>query len=252
MVLKSGLMAIILAFSVCHLHAQSPKKQAAEAYRLYADSSLESSAELYEKSLSQSPNSEYLFNLGNSYQKLGDNEKARMAYEGALNSSSSTSDLKSKAAYNLGNIDYSEQNYEEAIVNYKKALINNPQDLQASENLQIATAQLQLQEQQQQQKQQQQEQQEQESNGTDNQKQQPENAPDKEQEGANGNQDTEAPTEKAESKEQPSQSTKLSKEQAEEFFNRLNEVENQTKSRLNQDLLKEKGNVQPKKITKDW
>ncbi len=98
------------------------KLNAALGSDLYKDSLYDESIHLYNESLKLEPNNEYLFNLGNAYLKSGDLENAQKTYSQLLNSSSASEQQKSKAAYNLGNLNYAEQNLGDAIKNYKIAL----------------------------------------------------------------------------------------------------------------------------------
>ena len=47
-------------------------------------------------------------------------------------------ELRSKAFYNLGNLAYNQQQYDQSIEMYKNALRQNPDDNQARENLRLA------------------------------------------------------------------------------------------------------------------
>jgi len=240
MVLRIFLFAF-LALQCVPAFSQSSKLNAALGSDLYKDSLYDESIYLYNESLKLEPNNEYLFNLGNAYLKAGDLENAKKTYSQLLNSSSASEQQKSKAAYNLGNLNYAEQNLGDAIKNYKEALRLNPEDIQASENLQIALAQLQQQEKQQKQEQQKQQQEQQEQNqdkqeGDEDSPAQPKEASDQE---------------KNEEEKKSSQSEHIDLDKADEIMDYLDQVEKKTRERLNSNKDK-KGNGANKKPEKDW
>ncbi|HCY45347.1 MAG TPA: tetratricopeptide repeat protein [Flavobacteriales bacterium] len=233
MVLRIFLFAF-LALQCVPAFSQSSKLNAALGSDLYKDSLYVESIHLYNESLKLEPNNEYLFNLGNAYLKAEDLENAKKTYSQLLNSSSASEQQKSKAAYNLGNLNYAEQNLGDAIKNYKEALRLNPEDIQASENLQIALAQLQQQEKQEQQKQQDQNQDEQ--GGEEDSPNQPKEDSDQE---------------KNEEEKKSSQSEHIDLDKADEIMDYLDQVEKKTRERLNSNKDK-KGKGANKKPEKDW
>jgi Ca-activated chloride channel family protein len=238
MVLRIFLFAL-LALQCAPSFSQSSKLNAALGSDLYQDSLYDESIHLYNESLKLEPNNEYLFNLGNAYLKSGDLENAQKTYSQLLNSSSASEQQKSKAAYNLGNLNYAEQNLGDAIKNYKEALRLNPEDIQASENLQIALAQLQQQQEKQKQQKQQQEQQDQnqdEQGGDEDPAAQPKEASNQE---------------KNEEEKKSSQSEHIDLDKADEIMDYLDQVEKKTRERLNSNKDK-KGNGADKKPEKDW
>ena len=238
MVLRIFLFAL-LALQCVPSFSQSSKLNAALGFDLYKDSLYDQSIHLYNESLKLEPNNEYLFNLGNAYLKSGDLENAQKTYSQLLNSSSASEQQKSKAAYNLGNLNYAEQNLGDAIKNYKEALRLNPEDIQASENLQIALAQLQQQQEKQKQQKQQQEQQDQnqdEQGGDEDPAAQPKEASNQE---------------KNEEEKKSSQSEHIDLDKADEIMDYLDQVEKKTRERLNNNKDK-KGNETDKKPEKDW
>ena len=235
MVLRIFLFAL-LALQCVPSFSQSSKLNAALGSDLYEDSLYDESIHLYNESLKLEPNNEYLFNLGNAYLKSGDLENAQKTYSQLLNSSSTSEQQKSKAAYNMGNLNYAEQNLGDAIKNYKEALRLNPEDIQASENLQIALAQLQQQQEKQKQQQEQQDQNQDEPGGDEDSAAQPKEASDKE---------------KNEEEKKSSQSEHIDLDKADEIMDYLDQVEKKTRERLNNNKDK-KGNETDKKPEKDW
>lgn len=77
------------------------------------------------------------FNLGNTYYRSNQAEKAITQFE-ALCSSSASKDIKAKAFYNLGVLLRQQKKLDESIIAYKNSLRLNPLDEEARENLQRA------------------------------------------------------------------------------------------------------------------
>ncbi len=102
----------------------------------------------YKKALSVNPNSHLgNYNLAMSliHQSSGakaedENNPLKTATEllGKVAQGSKSAELRSKAFYNLGNIAYHQQQYDQSIELYKNALRQNPDDNQARENLRLA------------------------------------------------------------------------------------------------------------------
>ncbi|MEJ6680964.1 MAG: tetratricopeptide repeat protein, partial [Flavobacteriales bacterium] len=239
MVLRIFLFAL-LALQCVPSFSQSSKLNAALGSDLYKDSLYDESIHLYNESLKLEPNNEYLFNLGNAYLKAGDLENAQKTYSQLLNSSSASEQQKSKAAYNLGNLNYTEQKLEDAIKNYKEALRLNPEDIQASENLQIALAKIQ---QQQQEKQEQEKQQQEQQNQNQDKQGRDEDSPAQPKEASD--------QEKYEEEKKSSQSEHIDLDKADEIMDYLDQVEKKTRERLNS-IKDKKGNGANKKPKKDW
>lgn len=241
MVLRIFLFAF-LALQCMPVFSQSSKLNAALGSDLYKDSLYDESIHHYNESLKLEPNNEYLFNLGNAYLKAGDLENAQKTYSQLLNSSSASEQQKSKAAYNLGNLNYTEQKLEDAIKNYKEALRLNPEDIQASENLQIALAKIQQQQQQQEKQEQEKQQQEQQNQNQDKQGRD-EDSPAQPKEASD--------QEKYEEEKKSSQSEHIDLDKANEIMDYLDQVEKKTRERLNS-IKDKKGNGANKKPKKDW
>ena len=225
--------------------SQSAKLKAAIGSDLYADSLYEESIDFYNESLKIAPNNDFTFNLANSYLQSGDLENAKKAYSQLLNSSSASDDFKAKAAYNLGNINYAEKDFPNAINNFKHSLELNSDDVDASENLQIALAQQQQQQQQQQKQEQQQQQQQQQGQKEEN----PEDStPSEENSGTDKNPSENSNNEK---EKKQSKSERVDIDKAEEFMKYLDKKENKTRERLDSNKKKNQGgeNSNPEK---DW
>lgn len=88
------------------------------------------------------------YNAGNAFYRQENLEKA----EAQLNQSlrSANDELAQQGYYNLGNTAYLTENWEKAIEQYKEALLINPADMDAKNNLELALKQQQQEQQQQQ------------------------------------------------------------------------------------------------------
>lgn len=76
---------------------------------------------------------EILYNLGNTYYRLGDFESAARHYAMAAKAGDKT--LQEMAHYNLGNTAFRKKDYKTAIEQYEKALALDPDDQKAKENM---------------------------------------------------------------------------------------------------------------------
>lgn len=76
---------------------------------------------------------EILYNLGNTYYRLGDFESAARHY--AMAAESGDKSLQEMAHYNLGNAAFRKKDYKTAIEQYEKALAIDPNDRKAKENM---------------------------------------------------------------------------------------------------------------------
>ncbi len=110
----------------------------------YAEAEVE-----YKKALQANPNSEKAqFNLATAYMRQGsvtaqqdDKNNPMNQAEGILTNlakGAQDKQLRGKAAYDLGNIAYGRQQYDQAVECYKQALRCNPNDEQARHNLRLA------------------------------------------------------------------------------------------------------------------
>jgi Ca-activated chloride channel homolog len=144
-----------LIFFITVLAAYTAKAQTNSILRgnqLYKAGQFEQAEIQYRKALESDPtNTSALHNLSNALHRQGKFEEA-IRVTNSLVKSAKDSSTKSTAYYNQG-VSYTKQyNLEASIDSYKKALIQNPNDQQARENLEKALLQLKKQQQQQQQK----------------------------------------------------------------------------------------------------
>lgn len=107
--------------------------------------------ELYRQALLQDPDNPRLhFNLGNALYQLGEPELAFESYQ----RSQSLTELQQEQAladYNKGRVLTDQERYEEALEQFRQALIRNPYDADAQHNFELASRRLQEQQEQEQQ-----------------------------------------------------------------------------------------------------
>lgn len=191
----------------------------------FADAEVE-----YKKALSENPNS-YLgsYNLAMSLlmQSAGSNsEDANNPLNTAVEllnkvaTGSKDASLRSKAYYNLGNIAFYQQQYDQSIELYKNALRQNPDDNQARENLRLAQLKKKEQEQ-----------------NKDNKNKDEKNDKDKQQEKQEKQQDKKDEQDKNEDKkdeqkQQPQQQQSLSKENMEQILKTMQNQEKATQEKV--------------------
>ncbi len=136
------------------------------------------------KELPERPEPDY--NSANARYRLEDYEQAQEELEVALLDAyeEDEEELVASTQFNLGNVLFQAEEYEEAIESYKEVLRQNPDDVDAKHNLELALRQIEEQQQEQQQQQQQQPQQgQQDQPGPQD---QPNDEGDEEQEGPEG------------------------------------------------------------------
>ena len=149
-------MRVILGiFAVIPLWGQGFLKDALplannQANQLFEQQNYEEALKSYLDLYSQdTENGALAYNIANTYQILGDKEKAAQFYKKAL--SSDHSEARSNSDFNMGYMRLKEQDLSNAIDHYVSYLRQNPNDEDAKRNLEIALRQLQQQQQQQQQ-----------------------------------------------------------------------------------------------------
>ena len=86
---------------------------------------------------SDSLNHKAPYNLGNSLYKNNLSNQARFNYNQSLKKLTSKEDLH-KAFHNMGNTFMNDKNYQGAVDNFKKALLNNPNDEETRYNYVLA------------------------------------------------------------------------------------------------------------------
>jgi len=220
---ESSFLIIFMCLGISSF-SQNAKSAIIKGNKAYKENNYTAAENEYRDALKKSgDNVTANYNLGNALYKTDKTEEAVKSYDNAI-SKTNDNTIKQKAFYNKGVAYQKAKKLPECITAYKNALILNPNDEDARQNLQRA-----LKEQQQQQQQQQ----NQKKDNKDQKKQQQKEQP--------------KPDEEKNKQPQPSPS-KISKQDAEEKLKSL--LENEKK--LQDKLHKIKGAPQPNSPEKDW
>ncbi len=188
----------------------------------------------YRKALEKRPGHEqWDFNLADALYKQMQFEEAGRKFE-ELSQKLESPEEQARALHNLGNSQLMQQQIDESIESYKKALRRNPNDLDTKYNLAYAQMLKQQQEQQQQdqQNQDQQQDQDQEQNQDQQQDQQQQQQQDQQQQ-----------------QQQQPQQTKISKQDAEQLLQALQNDEREIQEKVNAEKAK---SARPVRTEKEW
>jgi tetratricopeptide (TPR) repeat protein len=172
---------LFLLFAISIVNAQPAQKLVRSGNNEYKDGHFKAAEIDYRKALTKAPNSQKAaFNLGNSLYKQQNFDEAAAQYL-KLAQSENKEAPKANVYYNLGNSLLENKKYKESIDAYKMALRQNPKDEDTRYNLSYAMTKLQQQKKQEQNKKQQQKQQQQQQK----QEQQPQPKPNMSKQDAN-------------------------------------------------------------------
>jgi len=222
---NSVALFFFITFSVSSF-AQSPKESIIKGNKSYKENNFDAAENAYRDALKNSDtNVTASYNLGNVLYRKDNTEEAVKSYDNAIANAKSNA-IKQEAFYNKGVALQKAKKLPECITAYKNALILNPNDEDARQNLQRA-----LKEQQQQQKQQQQNKNQNKNQNKDQNKNQNQNKQDQ----------------KKNNEPQP-QPSKLTKQDAEEKLKSLLQNEKELQDKLH----KIKGAPVPNSPEKDW
>ena len=120
------------------------------ANQLFEAQDYEGAKALYEKLYEQEPeNGALAYNLANVYNALGEAEKATELYKQAIESDNKTAAARGR--FNLGTLQMGGQQPQEAVTSFTDYLRENPDDVDAKRNLELALRMMEQQQQQQQQ-----------------------------------------------------------------------------------------------------
>lgn len=170
------------------------------------------------------------YNVGNVLHLDNNFAEALGEYSKALKGADQ--ELAEMTYYNIGNTYYRSQDLEKAVQSYTNALLEDPEDLDAKHNLEMALRVMQEREQQQDQK---------DKGGEDNEKE------DEEEKKPDPNEEEQEKQEPQEEEEPRPQEGDLTKEQAERILNALNEQEKRDRKDL-----KESRSRTGARVEKDW
>lgn len=210
--------------------AQTSNSQVYEGNKAYNKGAYQEAGKHYAEAFSKNQNREAEYNLGNALYQQNKFDSAKK-YFGDVAATGVNTDLKASAFYNLGNSFMKEKKWEEAIKNYKESLKLKPENAAAKYNLEYAKKMILSQQ-----------------GGGDKKKDE------KQQEKQNKEQEQNKPEEKNENNQPPTSSpqkpkplpSKLSKEQADQLLNALNQEE----KKLHEKNERNKG--MPMRLEKDW
>lgn len=241
------------------------KRSINQANKAFLKQHYDDAEEQYRKGLSENnKNFEGLFNLGDALYQKGGFQEAQNQFQQSLQHAK-TKEQKADGYHNLGNTFMKQKQWEKAIEAYKQSLLNRPNDLETKYNLAYAQKHLQQQNKNNKDKDNKQNKNNQDNkdnkednkdnkNNQDNQDQQKEKQKQQDQtkdqnqqdkENAKGQHPDPKTNEKKEERQSPGQPSKLSKQQADNILDALNQEEKQLHKRK-----KGKGRqVQPEK---DW
>lgn len=128
--------------------------------RQYAKDKIERSIESYQEALRHDPSSfEAKYDLASALYRAERYEKAEQTLLSIVNDERRSEEERGEVSYNLGNTQFAQKKYKEALSSYRRAMRCNPNDEDAKFNYAFTKRLLQQQEQQQQQQEQQQQQQ---------------------------------------------------------------------------------------------
>lgn len=183
------------------------------------------------------------FNKGNAQYKKGELENAEASFNRAIRNQDFLE--KSKALQNLGNVKFQQQDYQNAIKNYRDALIEDPENSEARYNYELAARMLQRQQQQKQQQQGQGE--DQQENDEKQQQQQGQQNEDEEQQEKQQQQQEQKSEEQNQQERQQLKEEERKKEDAEKILNALLQKEKEEMKKEKQKL-----NIDREKKGKYW
>ncbi len=219
--MKKAFLAFLLVFLIPTLAAaQAGRKKVHQGNSLYKEKKYDAALGKYQDALLDAPDSPRIrFNVGNALYQKNTHEKAVETYQKAL----ATGDvrLQSQLYYNVGNGLYRQGKLAESILAYEQALKLNPNDMDAKYNLEFVRNKLKENAKPQQSLEQQQQNQE----GKENERPQDQNQKPQPQ-------DQRQEDQKASQQQRPKQ--EMSKEEAEQLLNALNENKKQSEQKTSQ------------------
>jgi Ca-activated chloride channel family protein len=251
------LLLILFLFSNNNIKAQTADVNMYNGNKKYKQGHFEEATKLYTKAFEAKKNREVQYNLGNALYLNNDIENAQKQYEQAATFALNNT-LRAEAAHNMGNTFLDQKKYKEAIEWYKKALRENPTSKNSKYNLAYAQQKLNQENKQKEQdkkedKKEDKKKEEEEKKKEEQQKKDEQKSPEeKKQEEEKRKQDEQQKKDEQKKKEEQSNDkpkpmpSKLTKQQAEQLLNALNQEEKKLKEK------KEKQKGVPIRLQKDW
>jgi tetratricopeptide (TPR) repeat protein len=237
-----SLVFILLTALAAEGYSQAERKLIRQGNGSYKEGQYQQAEVEYRKALEKDPDSYRAdYNLGNALYKQKQFDAAAGRYSSLAEKETDRKQL-GRYLYNLGNTLYESKKYKESIEAYKMALRNNPGDLDAKHNLQLALRM--LAEQQQQQNNQGKNQQQEEKN----QQEQEQNQQEKEQQEEKRDQESEQQDQAQEQKEPQFQKGQISPEDAERILQALENEEKEVMKKVQE----RKEKVRKVPVDKNW
>jgi tetratricopeptide (TPR) repeat protein len=245
-IIKIAIKVGLVIYFICKAEdtkAQSTNSLLRKGNKEYSKEKYNNATESYTKALQLAPKDVRAnFNQGDALFKLNQLDKAKEHFTIVTNTSTNT-DIKAKAHYNIGNILYKQEKWEESARAFKESLKLNPKDEQTKYNLMMALAKIKKEgksgkdnkkdNKQDKDKQQQDKQQQQNQNGNQQQNQQ-------------GQQQQQ--NQEAQQKQGQQQQGQMTNEEAQKLLDAIGAEE----GKVQQKLSKQKGKPGNKKVQKDW
>jgi len=223
------------------LYAQEQYAEAAEQFRLGVSAIQEEGPGPIHSGL--------LNNLGAALYRNGDLEQATLAFNSAAQMALSPEDLV-RASYNAGNAAANNKQLEQALAQYKRALLSDPDNQDAKFNYEFVKRQLQEQQEQEQQDDQQNQDENKENqeqqDGEQDQENDQENQDQQQQQDQEQQQDQQQDQEQQQQQQEQPDPTKLSQEEAERILEALENEEEQLLRQV------QKMKSRPRRVEKDW
>ena len=241
--IKYFVVALLTLFICGEVSAQQMKERGLvrKGNRQFKREQFEKSVDSYQRALQHDSTSfEAKYDLASALYRTERYEKAEKTLLGIVNDTTRTELERGEVAYNLGNTQFAQQKYKEALSSYRQAMRCNPNDEDAKFNYAFTKRLIQQQEQQQQQQQQQQSQDQNQDNKEQNQDKQDQQ--DNQNQQGEDKQDQQQPQnqdgkEEQQQGEQPQEGA-MTPEQQEALLQAIQAEEDKT-----QDKLKEKAGV---------
>ncbi len=236
LLLKVGLVIFFIS-KANGANAQSSNKLLREGNKFYNNEKYNNATESYSKALQKAPKDiRGHFNQGDALYKLNELDKAKELFT-SISKNAANTDIKARAHYNIGNIWYKQEKWEESARAYKESLKLNPKDEDAKYNLMMALSKI-------------------KKNGgggggKDNKKDNQDQKQDKQQQDKNKNGNNQQPQNQQgqnKEQEQKQQQGQLSNEDAQKLLDAIGAEE----GKVQQKLTKEKGEPKKVKVQKDW
>ncbi len=230
-----------IVFSSAKCSAQSANSLLREGNKFYKNGKYNNATESYSKALQKAPKDvRAAFNQADALYKLNEMDKAKEMFN-AVTKVSTNAPIKARAFYNVGNVHYKQEKWEESAKAYKESLKLNPKDEDAKYNLMMALAKI-------------------KKNGGGGNKNQPQKNKDQKQDKQQNQQQNQNQNQQQNQQQQgqnqqpqqPKQGQQQQQQMSNEEAQKLLEAIGAEEGKVQQKLTKEKGKPERVKVQKDW